>query len=138
MTDTVKSSCGTREFTAPELARLVNEQHAYIKQQDVLLLVKDQQINQLQGELLAARQSMDPYQVACEIASKPAPSNDDMRRLRAAEVAIAYCGRPKRTLSMSMSVQEHRSSQGENIIPFPLLGEALEDMKRVEKELNNG
>jgi hypothetical protein len=105
MADTVRSSSG-QEFTAAELAQLIKEQHAEIKRQDVLLVVKDQQITQLQADLLAARSPMDPYQVACEIASKAAPSNDDMRRLRAAEVAIAYCGRPKTTANVS--VNEHR------------------------------
>src|SRR5262249_1131878 len=101
--DTVRGTLG-RVFTAAELAQIVNEQHAEIKRQDVLLVVKDQTMAQLQGELLAARQPMDPYAVACEIASKASPTNDDMRRLRAAEVAIAYCGRPKLSRSETVAI----------------------------------
>lgn len=94
-------------YTAPELAEFIKRQHAEITRQDILLAVKDQEIAQLKSALAAARSQMDPYQVACEIASISAPSNDDMRRLRAAEVAIAYCGRPK--VSESRSVSDTRS-----------------------------
>jgi hypothetical protein len=93
-----------RLYTAPELAEFCKEQHAEITRLDILLAVKDQEIAQLKAALAAAHTRMDPYEVACEIASLASPTNEDMRRLRAAEVAIAYCGRPRVTESRSVSI----------------------------------
>src|SRR6516162_7425799 len=93
-----------REYSCLELVNMIGEANMEIKRQRVILGVKDQKIAELQTALEVARSKMDPYETACEISRIPSPTNEDMRRLRAAEVAIPYCGRAKTTENRSVTL----------------------------------
>jgi hypothetical protein len=100
------------EYSIYDLVGIIGEQNAEIKRLQVLLGVKDQQIAQVETALAVARSHMDPYETACEISRIAAPTNEDMRRLRAAEVAIPYCGRPKVAETRSVSLVAYDSKDG--------------------------
>jgi hypothetical protein len=91
---------------------MIGEANMEIKRQRVILGVKDQKIAELQTALEVARSKMDPYETACEISRIPSPTNEDMRRLRAAEVAIPYCGRAKTTENRSVTLVAYDSQDG--------------------------